>query len=90
MHTIPHSNTKYGILYLYSSGGGTGRRARLRGVWEQSHGGSSPLLSTESSTTKVATNSQQQSEIVGTGRRARYMEDMTGNKICFISLKHTR
>jgi len=27
----------------------------------------------------VATNSQQQSEIVGTGRRARYMEDMTGN-----------
>jgi len=24
----------------------------------------------------VATNSQQQSEIVGTGRRARYMEDM--------------
>ena len=68
LFTLYHTEKK-GILYV-SSGGGTGRRVRLRGVWEQSCGGSSPLLSTNFRH-PVASYSLRQSEIDGTGRRVR-------------------
>ncbi len=38
------SNAIFGAYF--SSRGGIGRRARLRGVWEKSRGGSTPLVST--------------------------------------------